>query len=129
MGKETNTIQDSSKEKSTIRNKNLNRGVLKPKEPAPSRTDKIEKKNLVNVAKTKNTDTVNTQKSVPGGTSYVPSKETKVKKSESNSKDVVIKIEEPVINEMGKENSFTEPGEWCVVWLYITSDMKKYLPF
>ena len=136
IGSKSNMPEDNTKDRSeiptvVIRNRNLNRGVLKPKEPVkattpPNKTEKIEHR--VNLARTKKTvDTVDSQKSVPGGTNYVPSKETKIKKDtgdkrkqvESSKKEVVVENKEPVIDQVLKENSLTDIGEWGVLCCHI----------
>ena len=111
----------------------MNRGVLKPKEPfkytEPVRTNKVEKKekDLLNMNRVENRekrDGVNRFKPVPGGTNYVPSKDTK--KYVSKPKEIVnnkLKEKEPKEfesqtvkekEELVKEDSFTENGEWTV---------------
>ena len=117
-GSKSNTPEDRSEIPTVvIRNKNLNRGVLKPKEPVkanlpPNKIEKVDYRD--NIARTKKTvDNIDSQKPVPGGINYVPSKESKVKKDIGNKpKQVEVVVEN---KELAIDNSLTDIGEWGVL--------------
>ena len=106
-----------AEDKSDIRNRNLNKGVLKPKEPVKAFVphNKIEKdNNRDNLARNKKMgDNVDSQKPVPGGMNYVPSKENKIKKDKPKQVEVVVENKEP-------ENSLIDVGEWECCFAKIT---------